>query len=66
MRDDTKHSRFASFFVSLLCFFVFRALHAPIAKFLEFNFALNFLLVFFTHVIRPFAGRAVELYEAVL
>jgi len=52
--------------VSLLRFFVFRALYAPIAKLLELNFALNFFLVFFAHVVRPFADGAVEFYEAVL
>lgn len=45
---------------------MFCTLHAPIAKLLELNFTLNFLLVFFAHVICPFAGRTVELYEAVL
>lgn len=61
MRDDTKHSRFASCFVSLLRFLVLRALLAPITKLLELNFTLNFFLVFLTHVVRPLADGAVEL-----
>ncbi len=45
----------------LLCFFVFRALHAPITKLLELNFALNFFLVFLAHIVRPLADGTVEL-----
>ena len=49
-----------------LGFLMHRALHAPLAKFLELNFALNFFLVFLAPVIGALAGGAGELDEAVL
>jgi len=37
---------------------VFRVLFAPLAKFLELYFALNFFLILAAPVIDPFAGAA--------
>jgi len=42
------------------------ALHAPLAKFFELDFPLNFLFVFFAPVVDAFADRAGEFDEAVL
>ena len=52
--------------MSLLRLFMLGSLHTPITKLLELDFALNFFLVFFAHVVRPFADGAVELDKAVL
>ena len=64
--DDTKYSRHSPCFVSLLCFFVNGSLHAPIAKLLEFNLALNFFLVLFAPVIGALADCAGKFDKAVL
>ena len=43
-----------------LRFLVSRALHAPLAKLLELDFALNFLFVFLAPVVRTLANGAGE------
>lgn len=42
------------------------ALHAPLAKLLELNLALNFLFIFLAPVIRAFALGTIEFEKAVL
>ena len=66
MQGAQQKNRLVTAFLLFFCFLMLRALHAPIAKLLELNFALNLLLVFFAHVICPLAGRTVELYKTVL
>ena len=57
-----QQNRLSAVFVLLLRFFMLRALHAPIAKLLELDFALNFLLVFLAPVVGSLASRAGEFY----
>ncbi len=49
-----------------LLLFVYRDLPAPVAKFLKFKFALNFLGVFARIVVVPFALGTVEFAEEFL
>ena len=50
----------------LFCFFMHGALHAPLAKFIELDLALNFLLVLLAPIIRALALGAIEFYKTVL